>query len=117
MSKNCRRRLKADRHHILFQRRYWEKGYAKALRDAFVREVPVFIHRELHSRILRDVPVPSGNLCRVAWEEYCRNRNEIDSYDVARACAWLYTHIPDAGFRRAMQAQIDFFATRIVGGQ
>lgn len=122
MSKNIARgrprhpHNKTDRHHILYQRRFWDKGYARVLRNAFVREVPVSVHRELHTHVLKDVPVPNGCLCKVAWEEYSRNKSKIDGYDVTRACAWLYVHIPDVEFRRAMQTQIDFFATRIKGG-
>lgn len=109
--KNRKTHPNTDTHHLLFIHRSWDRGYARALRDAFTRRIPVTIHRELHSK-LKYVPVPDGNLCRLAWEEYCRNRDEIDSYDVARAAAWLYVHIPDVAFRKAMQVQIDFFATK-----
>lgn len=99
-----------DTHHLLFTRRNWEYGYARALRDAFTRRIPVRIHQELHAK-LDGVPVPDGELCRIAWEEYLRDKKKIDSYGVARAAAWLYVHIPDVAFRRAMQIQINFFAT------
>lgn len=100
-----------DRHHICFQKRHWNKGYARAICMAFVRYVPVVYHRELHAR-LNDVPVPDSALLKAAWEQYEANKVEIDSYDVARAAAWLYVNIPDEAFRKAMQFQIDFFATR-----
>ena len=100
-----------DRHHICFTKAKWSKGYAKAICNAFVRYVPVVYHRELHAR-LKSVPVPDEKLLRHAWLEYQKNQIEIDSYDVARAAAWLYVHIPDGEFRRAMQFQVDFFATR-----
>ena len=103
-----------DRHHICFQKRYWSRGYAKAICMAFVRYVPVVYHRQLHT-MLHTVPVPDAELLRDAWYEYQRNKAEIDEYDVSRAAAWLYVHIPDAEFRRAMQAQIDFFSTRLTG--
>ena len=117
MSKKKRNRARIpsvttrDRHHILYQKRYYSKGYAKALCNAFVRYVPVVYHRELHAR-LKSVPVPDEKLCRSAWMEYQKNQAEIDSYDVARAAAWLYVHIPDEAFRQAIQYQVDFFATR-----
>lgn len=97
--------------HICFQGRYWNKGYAKAIRNAFVRTVPVIYHRKLHY-LLDTVPVPDGELLREAWVEYQKNADEIDTYGVARAAAWLYVHIPDPEFRKAMQFQIDYFATR-----
>lgn len=100
-----------DRHHILFVKASWSKGYAKALCMAFVRYVPVVYHRELHAH-LKNVPVPDEKLLKEAWIKYQANQAEIDSYDVARAAAWLYVNIPDEEFRKAMQYQIDFFATR-----
>ena len=100
-----------DRHHICYQGRYWSCGYAKAIRNAFVRPVPVVWHRELHSK-LSTVPVPDGSLLKQAWFEYQKNAEIIDSMGVCQAIAWLYVHIPDVEFRKAMQYQVDFFATR-----
>ncbi len=100
-----------DRHHICFIKAKWSKGYAKAICNAFVRYVPVVYHRELHAK-LKSVPVPDDKLLKEAWMKYQANQAEIDSYDVARAAAWLYVNIPDEQFRQAMQFQIDFFATR-----
>lgn len=100
-----------DRHHLCFQKRYWNKGYAKAICMSFVRYVPVVYHRELHTR-LRNVPVPPTEMLKKAWMEYKKNKAVIDSYDAARAAAWLYVQIPDENFRKAMQFQIDFFTTK-----
>jgi len=50
---------------------------------------------------------------RVAWEEYQEHKSEIDQYDICRACAWLYVHVNDAKFRKAMQTQLDFFVLRL----
>lgn len=117
MSKKSKKRVRIppvttrDRHHIAYQKRYWNKGYAKLISMAFVRYVPVVYHRELHAH-LKTVPVPDNALLRVAWEKYQKNKIEIDSYDVARAAAWLYVNIPDEEFRKAMQFQVDFFAQR-----
>lgn len=120
MSKKNRKRRRSlplsacDRHHICFIKAKWSKGYAKAICQAFVRTVPVVYHRELHS-LLHNVPIPDGELLRKAWMEYQRNKDEIDSYDVARAAAWLYVHIPDSEFRKAMQFEIDFFSNKLGG--
>lgn len=117
MSKKKKKRARippvtvSDRHHICFQKRYWNKGYAKAICMAFVRYVPVVYHRELHAK-LRTVPVPPQDLLRDAWKEYERNKDEIDSYDVCRAAAWLYVHIPDPDFRQAIQYQIGYFTAQ-----
>lgn len=118
MSKKKRRRCRGtppltvkDRHHICYQGRYWGSGYAKAIRNAFVRPVPVVWHRELHSR-LSTVPVPDSALLKKAWLEYQEEADIIDSLGVCQAIAWLYVHIPDVEFRRAMQFQLDFIASK-----
>ena len=119
MSKKRKKRRKSpplttcDRHHICFPKKQkWGNGYAKAICQAFVRLVPVVYHRELHS-LLHNVPVPDGELLRKAWMEYQREKNEVDSNDVTRAAAWLYVHIPDTEFRKAMQFESDFFSTHL----
>ena len=118
MSKKKRRRCRRtppltakDRHHICWTRASWDRGYARAIRNAFVRPVPVVWHRELHFR-LSTVPVPDGALLKKAWIEYQKEADIIDSMGVCQAIAWLYVHIPDVEFRRAMQYQLDFFASK-----
>lgn len=100
-----------DRHHICWTRASWNRGYARAIRNAFVRPVPVLWHRELH-HLMGYVPVPPWDLLRQAWVEYQREQDIIDSMGVCQAIAWLYVHIPDVEFRKAMQFQLDFFATK-----
>lgn len=61
-------------HHFLFQRKHWQQGYAKALREhcccgAYIPQAT--LHRELHSKI-HDVPVPNGNVCKEIYHELCR---------------------------------------------
>lgn len=116
MSKKSRRRRRRpnpsryeNRHHLLFQGRNWARGRARALRIAFARYVPVYAHRELHER-LHDVPLPPTELLCKAWDEYKADKEAIDAYDVVRAAAWLYAHIPDVEFRKAMYYQIEYFA-------
>ena len=99
--------------HICYQRKQWVGGYAYKIRHAFVRKVPVPIHDELHHFYLSDVPRPPEEVMKKAWEEYVANRAEIDQYDICRAIAWLYVHVPDAKFRKAMQTQLDFFTLRL----
>lgn len=63
-----------DYHHILYQRRHWNQGYAKALREHTYmgRMIPRdTLHREIHSKI-HDIPCPNGKECRMAFEELCR---------------------------------------------
>lgn len=118
MSKKKKRRCRrtpspaaTDRHHICYQGRYWSSGYAKAIRNAFIRPVPIVWHRELHPK-LSTVPVPDNSLLKQAWLEYQKDAETIDSMGVCQAIAWLYVHIPDVEFREAMQYQLDFFASK-----
>lgn len=100
---------KTNEHHICFQRKVWTAGYAQKIRRAFVRLVPEDIHTKLHKEVLFDVPLPDEELLRKAWQEYNANKGEIDSYDIQRAIAWLYVHVPDWEFRKAMQIQLNYF--------
>lgn len=104
---------KVNEHHICFQRKSWTGNYAMKIRRAFVRLVPEDIHTLLHREFLSDVPVPDEDLLRKAWQEYNANRHEIDSYSIQRAIAWLYVHIADVEFRKAMQIQLDFFTDQV----
>ena len=59
-----------DYHHILFQRKHWQQGYAKALRNHpyMGKQIPTaFLHRVIHAKI-HDVPTPNGVDCRRAYE-------------------------------------------------
>lgn len=67
-----------DFHHILFQKRHWEKGYAKALRmhPYAGKYIPqATLHREIHSKV-NTVPVPEGSECRRAYLELLRLERE-----------------------------------------
>lgn len=59
-----------DVHHLLFQRRYWNRGYAKALREMhyFKMLVPTLsLHHYIHLAV-NHIPVPPENECRKAFE-------------------------------------------------
>lgn len=100
-----------DIHHACFQGRHWNSGYAKSIRGAFARPVPIVWHRELHSK-LSDVPLPPADMLKQAWLDYQKDKWYIDSMGVCQAIAWLYVHIPDVEFRKAMQYQLDFFSVK-----
>lgn len=60
-----------DYHHILFQKRHWQQGYAKALREHpyMGKYIPrATLHREIHSKI-HDVPTPNGVDCKRAYNQ------------------------------------------------
>lgn len=74
-----------DWHHILFQHKHWQQGYAKALREHpyMGKYIPQdTLHRTIHSKI-HDIPTPNGRECRKAYEELCRMEREglISPYD------------------------------------
>lgn len=82
------------------------------LRRAFVREVPVAWHEELHS-ILHDVPLPPEQELRAMWEAYQKDRDSIDCYDIVDTLGWLYNHSNDEGFRWAIKTQLYFFKGKL----
>lgn len=98
-----------NRHHILYQARHWTTPYAKQLRMAMNREVPVRIHDELHNEVLRDVPKPSEKMLETAWKAYQTQKTTIDAYDIQKLILWLYDAIPDEAFRACMMVQYRFF--------
>lgn len=68
--KSIQTRNFCDYHHILFQKRHWQCGWAKVLREhpycgAYIPQAT--LHREIHSKI-HDVPTPNGADCRMAVE-------------------------------------------------
>lgn len=67
-----------DYHHILFQKRHWQQGYAKALREHpyMGKYIPVAtLHRSIHSKI-HDVPTPNGAECRRAYNRLVKLEQE-----------------------------------------
>jgi hypothetical protein len=63
-----------DFHHLLFQGRHWQQGYARLLRQHpyMGKYIPqATLHREIHSKI-HDIPTPNGAECRMAYNEICR---------------------------------------------
>lgn len=71
-----------DFHHILYQRKHWNKGYAKLLRNHpyMGKMIPLStLHAEIHSKI-HDIPTPNGIDCKRAYLELLERerRHEID---------------------------------------
>lgn len=102
----------SNQHHILFQGRYWKRGYARLLRNAFVREMDVDMHNSIHNRILRNVPRPDGRILAEAWSKYKLEEAEVDNLDFVGACDWLIANIDDLDFRIAIAKQRNFVALK-----
>lgn len=71
-----------DFHHFLFQKRHWNDGYAKTLRNhpyAGAKIPMATLHREIHSKV-HDVPRPNGDICKRTYQhlvEKCK-AGELD---------------------------------------
>ena len=79
---NLRNSTREDFHHLLYQRRHWQQGYAKLLRQHPYsgKYIPQqTLHRTIHSKI-HDVPCPNGKECKAAYQHLLElERNgEID---------------------------------------
>ena len=105
-----------NRHHLLFQGRHWTTPYAKQLRTAMVREIPISIHNQLHNEILHDVPKPAEKLLETAWKDYQSEKMIIDSLGICQLILWLCDEIPDEAFRACMARQYEFFRSQLMGG-
>lgn len=104
-----------DYHHIFFQKRYWQSGYAKALRNCEYggKKIPRdTVHQEIHRR-LNTVPVPKGASCKQAFEAMAEARRngwidpENDSLEVMIGFyinIWKETEPETA---RALQKQLE----------
>lgn len=68
--KHTRYLAREDYHHLCFQRKHWQQGFAKALREhpycgGYIPQAT--LHREIHSKV-HDVPTPNGYDCKKALE-------------------------------------------------
>ncbi len=115
-----RRRTRAfsgsNTHHLLYQGRHWTTPYAKRLRVAMTRQLPIRIHNELHNVILHDVPKPAEKLLETAYKDYLEQKTIIDTLGVCQLILWLYDEIPDEAFRACMMVQYRFLSEKLMGG-
>ena len=93
-----------SRHHLLFTRKNYSKGFAHKLRKQFVFDLPDDIHSELHATV-PPVPRISEPEALILWSEYKKEGPVDDIYD---ALEWLIFHAPTAEFQSAIKAQYDF---------
>lgn len=104
-----------NRHHLLFQGRYWSKGYAKALREAFVFSIRIDLHNQLHNEVIHDVPRPSGDEIYRLWRIYDEQREYVDNLGIIHACEWLIANTRDEQFKSAIITQYKFFLDGGIG--
>jgi hypothetical protein len=119
MGRRGRRLRKAQRakhqnkHHLLFQRKHWGDGYALLLRQAFVRDLDIDVHNDLHRDILHDMPRPAECQLKRAYERYMASKYAIDSMDILDACEWLITACDDSAYRECMKRQYWYLKSRL----
>lgn len=60
---------KRDVHHILWQKRHWDKGWSKRLREHPYCKIEIprdTLHHQIH-QVVNDIPVPNGEACKAAY--------------------------------------------------
>ena len=113
MGKRRKHGKTTNRHHLIFQGQHYKTGYGKLLRDAFVYELDIKIHDELHHDVLHDVPKPPESQLKAAWEAYQAYKYIIDRYGIIRATEWLLWACDDPAWRACMKRQLEFLQSRL----
>lgn len=102
-----------NRHHCLFQKRFWNTGMAKELRNYFVYYIPISIHNELHNHLLHDVPKPPPEAMKplyLAWKE---QKGILDHFGIIEALEWLEKACDYEPFQMAMRKQRNFLEQKL----
>lgn len=103
----------SNRHHLIFQGRHWNTGYAKMLREHFVRPLNVALHNELHNEIVHDIPRPTDAEIKALWLKYVDDQERIDALDIKEACKWLFLECDDPAWQACMARQYYFLSERL----
>lgn len=114
--RRCRKRKPytgKNRHHLLFQARYWNHAEAKILHDAFVYMIDIKVHDELHNAILNNIPKPSYEGILSIFKAYQAEKEEIMSFDVIQASEWLMLACDEEPYHTAMALQTLFLQERL----
>ena len=93
-----------SRHHILFTRKDYNKGFSHKLRKLFVFDLPDDIHSALHAKV-PPVPKISEPEALILWTE-AKREGQIDN--IYGALEWLIIHAPNTEFQMAIKEQYDF---------
>lgn len=100
--------IQLSKHHLLWTRHAWNKGYAHKLRRILVYEIPDEVHQELHKAV---APVPQITewQARSLYAEYCK----LDHTDLYSSLEWLIENAPTDGFQLAMMNQYLFLRCHV----
>lgn len=104
-----------NRHHLIFQKSSFSDGYGFLLRNAFIYELDIDIHNELHKIVIHDIPRPPEEQLKRAWEEYRLNRWTIAQFDILQACEWLLYACDDHAWRACMARQLAYLQEKLKG--
>lgn len=103
----------ADRHHLIFQGRHYNKGYGKLLREHCVRMLKVTIHRNLHNTVISDITRPTDKEVKEMWLKYQDEQEMVDNMDIVELCDWLYRACDNPGWRECMKKQYDYLKSAL----
>lgn len=89
-----------SKHHLIFTRHDWNKGYAHKLRKALVYNIPDDVHRNLHKAVA-PIPLVTEQEARELFVDY-RKHPDMGMFD---ALEWLIENAPASDFALAVMGQ------------
>lgn len=89
-----------SKHHLLWSRKNWNKGYAHKLRRIFAYNIPDELHRNLHKAIA-PIPTITEQEARKLYTDY-RKLPDLGLFD---ALEWLIDNAPSSDFALAIMGQ------------
>ena len=100
--------IQLSKHHLLWTRHAWNKGYAHKLRRMLVYEIPDEVHQELHKAV-PPVPQITEWQARSLYAEY----HKLDRTDLYSSLEWLIENAPTGEFQLARMDQYLFLRCHI----
>lgn len=98
-----------NRHHLIWPRAEHNKGCSLLLRRAFVYELPIEVHNQLHATA-QPVPPLNADEARQLWQEFREVDHEMNLFE---ALDWLRLHAPTSEFAIAIMAQQGFLQNNL----
>lgn len=102
-----------NRHHLLYQGRFWNKGMAKELRLYFVYYLPIAIHDYIHNYIISDIPRPPPEAMKTLHTAFKEQKDILDQLDVIGALEWLQNACDYEPFKDAITKQLNFLKDKL----
>lgn len=109
---------KEDNHHLCWQRRFWNKGWARALRNHPYCQAIIprdTLHKRIH-HVIGTIPVPDGKDARNVYELliWLENHERLNCEDdILQKLDFLIEHLTTEATVKALENQrqviIDFY--------